>query len=329
LNDSRKLPARAIHALNSFIGLTSNKTSHHEKIISGLGGFVSIFLIMFITRQFVGADDAGVIVASMGASAVLLFAVPHGPLSQPWALGCSHLVSAFMGVSCYLMFANPLVAAAAAVGMAITAMYYLRCIHPPGGATALTAVVAGSGVHNLGYEYLVTPVLINVAVMFFVAIAFNYLFPWRRYPAVLARSAARPVDKHKAVEPGLSVEDMEYALQQMNRYVDVSHEDLDSIYQLARNRGNEQLTVEQIMLGHCYSNGEYGSNWSVRQIVDEANTPRAHQDLIIYKVVAGDGRRSSGTLSREEFARWGKYEVFLNENSWQRVDRTIRNANVG
>ena len=81
---------KAILALNSFIGFSSNKTSHREKIISGLGGFVGIILILLITRQFVDAGDAGLIVASMGASAVLLFAVPHGPLSQPWALGCGH-----------------------------------------------------------------------------------------------------------------------------------------------------------------------------------------------------------------------------------------------
>jgi CBS-domain-containing membrane protein len=320
LNDSRQAPARAIRALKSFIGISSNRTSHQEKIISGLGGFLGILSILFITRQFVGAGDAGLIVASMGASAVLLFAVPHGPLSQPWALTCGHLVSALIGVSCYLMFANLFVAAAAAVGLSITAMHYLRCIHPPGGATALTAVVAGSGVHNLGYEYLVTPVLLNVAVIIIVAIAFNYLFTWRRYPAVLSQSVSGPVDRDRAIEQGMSTEDLEYALRQMNSYVDVSHEDLDRIYQLARNRDNEHLAVEQVKLGGCYSNGKYGSSWSVRRIVDESTHPREHQDLIIYKVVAGDGRRSSGTLSREEFARWGKYEVFLNENSWQRVD---------
>jgi CBS domain-containing membrane protein len=75
----------------------------------------------------------------------------------------------------------------------------------------------------------------------------------------------------------------------------------------------------QIKLGHYYSNGEYGANWSVRQVVDESNDTRPQRDQIIYKVVAGQGRRSSGTISREDFAVWSKYEVYLNENSWQRV----------
>jgi hypothetical protein len=105
----------------------------------------------------------------------------------------------------------------------------------------------------------------------------------------------------------------------MNLYVDVSHEDLERIYQLARNRTDGQLTVDQVKLGHCYSNGEYGNNWSVRQVIDEADNPQPERDQIIYKVVAGKGRRSTGTISREEFARWAKYEVYLNENSWHRV----------
>jgi CBS domain-containing membrane protein len=319
---------QAILALNRFIGLGSNKTSHREKLISGLGGFIGILLILIITRQFVEAGDAGLIVASLGASAVLLFAVPHGPLSQPWALGCGHLVSALIGVSCYLLIPDLFIAAAAAVGLAIAAMYYLRCIHPPGGATALTAVVAGSGVHSLGYQYLVTPVLINVAVIFAVAIVFNYLFPWRRYPMAMMPHSRKAARRDKAVKEVLSREDLEYAMQQMNLYVDVSHEDLEQIYQLARNRINGQLSVKHIKLGHYYSNGEYGSNWSVRQVVDESNNPRPGRDQIIYRVIAGKGRRSSGTISREEFAHWAKYEVYLNENSWQRVASSIDYASA-
>ena len=305
--------------LAGFVGFSSNKTSHREKLISGLGGFLSILLILLITRQFVD-EGAGLIVASMGASAVLLFAVPHGPLSQPWALGGGHLVSAFIGVSANLLLADPVIAAAAAVGVSITAMYYLRCIHPPGGATALTAVVAGAGVHELGYLYLLTPVLLNVLVIFGVAIVFNFLFPWRRYPTTLMRYTPKPAEHKEQREEALSRADLEYALQQMNLYVDVSHDDLGKIYQLAKNRKQSGLSAAQIKLGHYYSNGEYGASWSVRQVVDEAVNPRPDKDQIIYKVIAGHGRRSSGTVSREEFARWAKYEVYLNENSWQRVE---------
>src|SRR5690625_7242859 len=79
--------------------------------------------------------------ASMGATAVLLFAVPHGALSQPWAVVGGHVVSAIVGVTCQLLIPNLFWAAALSVGVAVAAMYYLRCIHPPGGATALAAEI--------------------------------------------------------------------------------------------------------------------------------------------------------------------------------------------
>lgn len=315
---------KALRVVSNFVGFNGNKTSYREKIISGLGGFTGIFLILIISRHFVNADDAGLIVTSMGASAVLLFAVPHGPLSQPWALGCGHLVSAAIGVSCYLLIPDALIAASAAVGLSITAMYFLRCIHPPGGATALSAVIAGPGVHSLGYQFLVTPVLINVLVIFLVALVFNFIFHWRRYPAALMRYGRKvTTDSDKQSEQVLSRNDLEHALQQMNLYIDVSHEDLEKIYQLAKFRVNNPLSRDHIKLGHYYSNGEYGADWSVRQVVDEPDNPRPGNDLIIYKVVAGNGRRSSGALNREDFARWARYEVYLNENSWQRVSASV------
>ena len=143
----------SIRSIADFVGWSQNKTSHREKLISGLGGFTGILLVLVMTQQFIHAEDASLLIASMGASAVLLFAVPHGPLSQPWALGGGQLISAFVGVSCYLFIPSLYIAAAAAVGLSIIAMYYLRCIHPPGGATALTAVLGGTQVHALGFEY--------------------------------------------------------------------------------------------------------------------------------------------------------------------------------
>jgi CBS-domain-containing membrane protein len=123
----------------------------------------------------------------MGASAVLLFAVPEGPLSQPWAVVGGHLFSAVVGVLCAHLVVDPLLASAIAVGAAIGAMQVLRCVHPPGGATALSAVVGGPAVHALGMQYVLTPVLLNAAVIVAVAVAFNGLLGKRRYPAYLAQ----------------------------------------------------------------------------------------------------------------------------------------------
>ncbi|OGT29530.1 MAG: hypothetical protein A3K00_02580, partial [Gallionellales bacterium RIFOXYD2_FULL_52_7] len=164
------------HKVKSVLGVGSNVTSHAEKIISAVGGFIGILLIMWVSYHYLGTQGAALLVASMGASAVLLFAVPHGELSQPWSLMGGHAVSALIGVACAQSIANLLIAAPLAVALAIAAMHYLRCIHPPGGATAITAVVGGSEVHALGYQFVLTPVLLNAVTLLFAAVAVNYLF---------------------------------------------------------------------------------------------------------------------------------------------------------
>ncbi|HKI59824.1 MAG TPA: HPP family protein [Mariprofundaceae bacterium] len=211
------------------IGVELNPSSFAEKAISGMGGFLAIFMIFQISYWVLGSD-AYLIVASMGAATVLLFAVPHGPLSQPWPLFGGNLISACIGVASAQLIPDLFTAGAVAVGTAIAVMYFLKCIHPPGGATALSAVVGGEAVHSLGYMYVVTPVLLNVLVIFSVAVAFNWLFKWRRYPAKL-------VKKPKYVptaKPAVSHEGIEHALRQIDSFIDVSEEDLNEIYRLAR-----------------------------------------------------------------------------------------------
>ena len=81
----------------------------------------------------------------MGAATVLLFGVPHGPLSQPWALFAGNLLSAFVGVSCFMLISNTFIAAGVAVSLSMGLMFVCRCVHPPGGATALAAVIGSQG----------------------------------------------------------------------------------------------------------------------------------------------------------------------------------------
>jgi CBS-domain-containing membrane protein len=225
-------------SVKNFLNIELTPVSHAERLVSISGGFLGIFLILLVSDYFVGATDASLIVASMGASAVLMFAVPHGRLSQPWPVFGGHMVSALVGVSCALLVANPFLAAALAVGLAIGAMHYLRCIHPPGGATALTAVVGGSGIHELGYGFLVMPVLLNVVVILTVAVVFNYPFTWRRYPAVLQQRKTAPEQNETPDEayPSISHSDFVYALSEIDSFIDVTEQDLVRIYELATQR---------------------------------------------------------------------------------------------
>lgn len=309
----------------SFIGFESNTTSHLEKLVSIIGGFAGIFAIILISGYFLGMDNAAFIVASMGASAVLVFGVPHGPLSQPWQVFGGHAVSAIIGVTVARYIPGILIPGALAVALAIGAMHYLRCIHPPGGATALAAVISGPAVHALGYGYVFTPVLLNASIILVIAFAVNYAFPWRRYPAKLGRKLATGTSEETADSNSTSTEishaDLEYALRKMNLYVDVTEEDLTKIYSLARrhHRG-PSLAPEQIKRGHYYSNGKFADRWAVFQVVDESGGNTPEKDLVIYKTVAGQKRGASGIMTREDFALSVRHEVLRNENSWQRVN---------
>jgi len=127
------------------VGLTH--VGHGERFIAVAGALLGIALYWGISIQVVGPESATLIVASVGAGAVLLFAVPHGVLSQPWPAIGGHLISAIIGVSCVQWIEIPWLAAA--VGLAVLAMHYARCLHPPGGATALVAVIGGADIHAL------------------------------------------------------------------------------------------------------------------------------------------------------------------------------------
>jgi len=209
--------------------------THAEKLISVAGGFAGILLVLLVSSQVLDFHGVSLVVASMGASTVLLFATPHSALSQPWSLLGGHLVSALIGITCAKFLSNPLYAGALAVALSIGAMYYLRCLHPPGGATALVTVLGGEQVRALGYDFLVTPVLINVLIILAVAIAANYPFRWRRYPEWLAVAPDVPAIEHDAHPEKCMIahSDLVYALSEIDSFIDVTEEDLLQIYQLA------------------------------------------------------------------------------------------------
>lgn len=221
--------------LQRYLGIDLAPGTHHERIISAVGGCIGIFLVVAVSKWFVGADALIYIIPSMGASAVLLFAAPHSPLAQPWNVFGGHLISAAVGVMCAQFIPVVSIAAAAAVGLAIAAMYYARCVHPPGGATALAAVIGSVHIHDLGFAYIITPVLVNTLTILVVAVLFNYLFKWRRYPSYLTLKDRKPSSPADVYGP-INHADLVYALSEMDSFIDVTEDDLLRIYQLATGR---------------------------------------------------------------------------------------------
>ena len=225
------------------IGFSDYKAGSGEILISGAGGFSAILTIFLASNALFGSELALAIVPSMGASAVLLFAAPQAPFSQPWNVFAGHLLSALIGVACWRFIPDLPVAAAAAVGIAIGAMYFTRCLHPPGGATALAAVIGPVELHALGFGYALQPILFNVVVILVVAVLFNSLFNWRRYPVFWQGRMNVESGKASGYAP-IEHGDFVYALSQIDTIVDVTEDDLLKIYQLATRRHQQQFTAD-------------------------------------------------------------------------------------
>lgn len=211
-----------LDSLRKLAGVELVAISATEKTVAMLGGGLSIFLLATISHWAIPDAGAVTVVASMAASAVLLFAVPHGQLSQPWPVIAGHTISALIGVACANLIADPVLAAACAVGLAVATMQQCKCIHPPGGATAYTAVMGGPAIRALGLHYVFVPVMMNAVMMVAIAILFNGGFSWRRYPAALVRSPATSGEAPAAP----THDDVVAAIRSLDSFVDVSEDDL-------------------------------------------------------------------------------------------------------
>ena len=234
------------YGINDFldlIGFNRRSVSHRERIITSFGGFCGILGVYFISDAVLDTQGTAMIVASMGASAVLLFAVPHSALAQPWNVVAGHALSAIIGVSFAYAFTDTMIAAALSVGCAIAVMHYLRCMHPPGGATALSAVIGGPAVNATGYAYVLQPVLVNAIVILCIAIVFNALFDFYRYPLLHAKQGKQSTTRDEHYPP-IAHADLVYALSQIDTMVTVSEEDLLTIYELATGRDHPEKNRE-------------------------------------------------------------------------------------
>src|ERR1035437_4288832 len=132
---------------------------------SCLGSFLGIAAVAFLSSRFLEPRDLTLIIGSFGASAVLLYAAIKSPLAQPRNLVGGHVLSAITGVTMYQLMGATCMASAVAVSVAIALMLVTGTLHPPGGATALIAVIGSEKIHSLGYLYVFVPTLAGVLIM--------------------------------------------------------------------------------------------------------------------------------------------------------------------
>jgi CBS-domain-containing membrane protein len=218
-----------LRSLPRWVGVERDPGGAAELALSSLGTVAAIGAIYLISHHLLGLDGAVLLVASMAASAVLLFAVPHGQLSQPWPIVMGQVSSAAVGVTAARFLDNRELAALVAVGVAVVVMRLLKALHPPGAATALIAVVGGSAVRDLGYRFLLEPVLLNSIVLVAVGVLVHLPLPARRYPAHAARRA-RPATGSSDV----SDDELAAAVREMEEFVDLSDDSLMELLRIVR-----------------------------------------------------------------------------------------------
>ena len=148
-----------------------------------IGAFTGIALIGFFQQSMFSSIDNLFLIGSFGATSVLVYAVPNSPLAQPRNLLGGHLLSAMVGVSVQKFCPDIIwLSAALAVSLSILVMQITKTLHPPGGATALIAVIGSEKIKALGYLYVINPVLIGVMILFITALISNNIPKGRRYP---------------------------------------------------------------------------------------------------------------------------------------------------
>ena len=199
------------------------------------GGALLGLLITGLTAHFLLGTNAVWLVAPMGASSVLLFCLPASPLAQPWSVVGGNVVSALVGAACvrWLGHALPMPALAAlAAALAIGAMFSLRCLHPPGGAAALTTVIGGPAVHAAGFSFVFGPILVDSLLLVIAAIAYNNL-TGRRYPHSQMLAHPNPHatrDDVPTVRLGFQPEDLDAVLKRYGQVLDISRDDLEALF---------------------------------------------------------------------------------------------------
>lgn len=186
---------------------------------AALGVLVAGLVGLLVARAF---PDFPFLIAPIGASAVLVFAVPASPLAQPWPVFGGNIVSGLVAVAIVHSVSNPILAAGLAVGLAIMAMSLLRCLHPPGGAVAITAILGGKAILTAAFLYPVTLVAANSAALLCAGWLFHR-FSGHSYPHRPVTVVAAPVPT------GLLREDIDQAVEEIGETFDIDLKDLENL----------------------------------------------------------------------------------------------------
>lgn len=298
-----------------------SSVDRYEKMRACAGALFGLVLTGLTTYLILGKDvHAMWLIAPMGASSVLLFAVPASPLAQPWSIMGGNIIAAIIGVTCAKLIGEPILAAGLAAALAIAGMFAFRCIHPPSGAVALTAVLGGPAVYAMGYSFVLIPVALNSLLLLLTALFFNNA-TGRRYPHVTQpdrTSKHNTTDAPPTERIGIRPSDLDTVLTRYNQVLDISRADLESIMlqtemQAYRRRMGE-VKCSSIMSKDVVT-VEFGTELA------EAWAEFKSHDLTALPVI-DRGRRVIGIVTKADFLHHAEME--LHEGLGQRLSNLLR-----
>lgn len=284
-------------AFRLFVPILAGATLR-ERLLACIGATIGIALTGVISGLAMGGGPhVALLVAPMGASAVLLFAVPSSPLAQPWSIIGGNSISALVGVTVAHFVHDPVIASGLAVALAIATMSFTRCLHPPGGAAALTAVLGGPAVVSAGFLFPFVPVALNSAVL--VALGFIFhLLSRRNYPHVHVAAANNhgTADRPPVERVGFRPEDVDAALAALDETFDIGRDDLERLLRQvelhAMVRSHRTLLCRDIMSCDVISVQETAT-------ADEARKQLLDHNIRTVPVVDADGRLAGAVGLRE------------------------------
>ena len=316
-----------MRALFSWLPGPSN-VSRPEQLRAAAGALCGLLITALFAHYLLARTGTSIfMIAPMGASAVLLFAVPASPLAQPWSVFGGNVISGLVGVACVRWLGDslplPLLGGLAA-GLAIAAMFVMRCLHPPGGAVALTTVLGGPVVHAAGFEFVLLTVAIDTALLVAMAMVYNNL-TGRRYPHV---QQSAPVNVHgttddaPTVRLGFKTEDLDAVLKQYNQVLDISRDDLASLFMQTEQRAYQRrfgiITCADIMSRDIVS-AEFGTGlepaWQLM---------RNHR--VVALPVLNRARRVIGIVTQTDFLEHGGLDSYAGMR--RQLQRFLRKSGV-
>ena len=285
-----------------------------EKSFSFIACFFVIFIIALLARSIIDDPSYPIIVASMGASAVILFMIPNSPLAQPWPFVGGQMLSAVIGIACALNFDETIVAATSATSGSIFAMLLLRCLHPPGAATALAPVMAGDSITSLGYQFVLMPVGLNVLTMLVLAILINRVLMKRNYPVITTITTTVSTQTYSPKNIGISEADLEVAIKNSDSFIDVTAVELSKLLIRAELRSFERIRADiycQDIMTTPINSVEYGTEVeSAWQII--------YSKKLKALPVVDSYQRVIGILTQGDFFK------YINLNAYDSIQKQFR-----